>query len=563
MQGQKTASSFDPKTLQVEVHNKQRQIEETSIKIAQAKERYQKNILDLEEQKRTLAEVTQKLEKFYANSKNPAQIDWSLFDLELRALENSLQNFYLILDGNKTKEEILSAAQGFKTAFEKFKQIAAKTSKNPQHNLGLFQKELEQAMLSKDQAQKAVQVLELEISKTKVQVEFLEKELSRTEQEKLHFDLELKKISSVNVDEYWQSLLEQEKRIQTEVEEIGLQVKNAEQSLKAFYDSEEQKNKQFREIESSLHVHQAELSKIKDFETAVQIDKAKYDTQMQILVDEVCRILEPQVLEEFTKQEIVAVTPELEQKIVRLKNQLDMIGGMDDLTVKEYEETESRYGNLSNQVGDLKKSMEDLRTIMDELDEHIKTKFNESFHKINEKFESYFRVLFNGGRAYLSLLKQEEQAEQELDSENEADENAEQNSLRPEEKIVKKYEHGASNIIGVDIKATPPGKKLANIQALSGGERSLTAIALLCALLTCFPSPFVVLDEVDAALDDANTIRFAQILGTLAHQTQFITITHNRETMSQSSMLYGVTMGEDGVSKLLSVKLEQAKAFAK
>jgi chromosome segregation protein len=98
---------------------------------------------------------------------------------------------------------------------------------------------------------------------------------------------------------------------------------------------------------------------------------------------------------------------------------------------------------------------------------------------------------------------------------------------------------------------------------LSGGERSLTSIALLCSLLTCFPSPFVVLDEVDAALDDANTIRFAQIISSLSQQAQFVTITHNRETMAHANMLYGVTMGDDGVSKLLSVKLEQAKAFAK
>ena len=122
---------------------------------------------------------------------------------------------------------------------------------------------------------------------------------------------------------------------------------------------------------------------------------------------------------------------------------------------------------------------------------------------------------------------------------------------------------GRGNITGIDIKATPPGKKLATIQALSGGERALTSIALFAALLSCFPSPFVVLDEVDAALDDANTIRFGQILGTLAHQTQFLTITHNRETMSQANMLYGVTMGDDGVSKLLSVKLDQANSLRK
>jgi chromosome segregation protein len=209
--------------------------------------------------------------------------------------------------------------------------------------------------------------------------------------------------------------------------------------------------------------------------------------------------------------------------------------------------------------------MEDLRQIIDELDVHIKQKFNESFNRINEKFEFYFRVLFNGGRAYLSILKSaDEPSAQAVDLSEVADESADAPEvLRPEEKVVQKYEKGASNIIGIDIKATPPGKKLASIQALSGGERALTSIALLCSLLSCFPSPFVVLDEVDAALDDANTIRFGQILGTLANQTQFVTITHNRETMAQASMLYGVTMGDDGISKLLSVKLEQAKAFAK
>ena len=118
-------------------------------------------------------------------------------------------------------------------------------------------------------------------------------------------------------------------------------------------------------------------------------------------------------------------------------------------------------------------------------------------------------------------------------------------------------------IVGVEIKATPPGKKLASIAALSGGERALTSIALLCALLSSYPSPFVVLDEVDAALDEANSIRFAKILGTLAHQTQFITITHNRETMRQAHTLYGVTMSDEGISKILSIKLEKAETLVR
>jgi chromosome segregation protein len=118
-------------------------------------------------------------------------------------------------------------------------------------------------------------------------------------------------------------------------------------------------------------------------------------------------------------------------------------------------------------------------------------------------------------------------------------------------------------VTGIDIKATPPGKKLVSVQALSGGERALSAIALLCAMIACFPAPIVVLDEADAALDEANTVRFGQILSSLSHRTQFVTVTHNRETMAKADVLYGVTMGDDGVSRVLSIKLDQAAQYAK
>ena len=114
---------------------------------------------------------------------------------------------------------------------------------------------------------------------------------------------------------------------------------------------------------------------------------------------------------------------------------------------------------------------------------------------------------------------------------------------------------------GIDIQATPPGKKLQNINMLSGGEKAMTSIALICAIISNNPSPFVFLDEVDAALDEANSIRFAQIIEKLAQKTQFIVITHNRATMEKGNVLYGVTMGDDGISKLLSIKLEEGAQF--
>jgi chromosome segregation protein len=189
------------------------------------------------------------------------------------------------------------------------------------------------------------------------------------------------------------------------------------------------------------------------------------------------------------------------------------------------------------------------------LDEAIKKDFQEAFRNISEKFGEYFRSLFNGGRATMSIVRERPKDPATPSEEEEAGE--------PVSKIRDEALTGMrSEIVGIEIRATPPGKKLAGISSLSGGERALTSIALLSAILASYPSPFVVLDEVDAALDEANSIRFGKILGSLAHRTQFITITHNRETMRQSHTLYGITMGDDGVSKILSLKLDQAAAYS-
>jgi chromosome segregation protein len=471
--------------------------------------------------------------------------------------------FYQDLGGLNDIEQVRLKAGALKAAYDKFSRLANEKLVSPQLQIQQIQQQLQAAQIQKDELQKVLQDLELSSTKAKLETDFLRRELKTSEQKHLQLQLELKKAQSASTEDFLSELVSEEKRVQAEMEILGKEIKQVEDGLKDYLNQQTDQAKQLRQIEAGLFKLQDELSKQKDKESGLSIEKAKFDTQMEVLCEEIGRILGVEIFDNIKQAHVSGTTPDLEQKILRLKNQLEMIGGMDELTLKEYQETEARYTNLSQQVEDLSKSMSDLRSIMDELDEHIKSKFNDAFHKVNEKFEHYFRLLFGGGRAVLSLVKEEEKLAAEGENTEEVEGETALETLRPEEKIVKKYEHGASNIIGIDIKATPPGKKLTHIQALSGGERSLTSIALLCSMLTCFPSPFVVLDEVDAALDDANTIRFGQILGTLAHQTQFITITHNRETMAQSNILYGVTMGDDGVSKLLSVKLEQAKQFAK
>lgn len=565
MQSQKTAVSGDAKSLQVEVHHRQTKIEEIQAKINHNLAEKQKLESQFVSRAKALDEVNKKLNQLSHSLSNPNSIDWASVDRELAALETVWQRFYEELSKSQDIDEVKKHAESVAKSFVKFKEAARSSVIDPQIASLALKQELDSLLKQKEQMQSEVNAAQLDMGKAKISQDFLEREQANLKQEKLHFDLELKKAQSSSPDEFWKNLLAEEDKINKLVSGLGQEISKIEHTLKEHYGQQDARQKELRDTESAFRECQDHLSKVKDQESVINIEKAKHDTQMEALAEEVKRTLGEEGWKALHHQKHENKTSDLDSKIARLKNQLETIGGMDELTLKEYQETESRYTNLSKQVEDLKQGMADLRQIIDELDEHIKTKFNESFHKINEKFEYYFRVLFNGGRAYLSILKNEEQQlELPADNDDNNDNDKEpQENLRPEEKVLQKYEKGASNITGIDIKATPPGKKLASIQALSGGERALTSIALLCSLLACFPSPFVVLDEVDAALDDANTIRFGQILGTLAHQTQFVTITHNRETMAQAHMLYGVTMGDDGISKLLSVKLEQAKQFAK
>jgi chromosome segregation protein len=199
--------------------------------------------------------------------------------------------------------------------------------------------------------------------------------------------------------------------------------------------------------------------------------------------------------------------------------------GNDIDVLEEYQSTAERHRFLSEQVTDLETAQLDLQTIVATLDKQIKAKFETAFAELGKHFEIYFKQLFGGGKASLVLISEAEG-------------------------------------YGIEIKAVPPGKRVESLATLSGGERALTGTALLAAILTVNPSPFVVLDEIDAALDEANSSRLSQILSDLTKYSQLIAITHNRQIMATAKTLYGVTMDENHVSKLLSVRLEAATQMA-
>ncbi|OGE80533.1 MAG: hypothetical protein A2660_00935 [Candidatus Doudnabacteria bacterium RIFCSPHIGHO2_01_FULL_45_18] len=350
-------------------------------------------------------------------------------------------------------------------------------------------------------------------------------------------------------------LLNQKKVLDARLELIVKNIHEQNAAKSKLLAEEKQKKGFLTEEERKYRTKTSELTRLKDEQNLILVAKAKLDTKLEGLHKEIHEAL-GQVSPDLAKYKKIHIDPNLPNQISRLKHQLELAGGIDEATLTEYRETQERFDYLISQSEDLNKAVVDLKNVIEELDQIIKKQFSEAYDKISTSFSEYFRILFNGGRAQMTLLRAAKDTEEGV-----ADAELETEVKQSHIDGIKQKKQ-PQEIVGIEIRATPPGKKLASIAALSGGERALTAIAMLCAMLASYPSPFVVLDEVDAALDEANSIRFAKILETLAHQTQFITITHNRETMRQAHTLYGVTMSEEGISKILSIKLDKAEAIA-
>ncbi|HEV8193676.1 MAG TPA: chromosome segregation protein SMC [Ktedonobacterales bacterium] len=234
--------------------------------------------------------------------------------------------------------------------------------------------------------------------------------------------------------------------------------------------------------------------------------------------------------------------PKMRRQIDQLRSRLKHLGGYDPEAPQAYEELKTRYEFLTGQIRDMEQASTNLRTIIAELDQTMRRQFEETFRVVNERFQRHFTTLFNGGAARLELTA----PRRDLDEDDEE---------MPEAPVPRKPGFG-----GVEVYVQIPGKKVQDLSLLSGGERAMVSVALLFALLETNPPPFCLLDEVDAALDEANVVRFCEILKQLAESTQFIVITHNRVTMTNANAIYGISMGGDSVSRVLSMQLEEATA---
>ena len=308
-----------------------------------------------------------------------------------------------------------------------------------------------------------------------------------------------------------------------DVSEIVKELEDVKLNLKNLDENKIEYQAKLRLLEETRMNLSTEINRLQDKKYQQELNMSKIDTELETLQERVWTEYEITYASALPyKQEMFDIKEGM-LEINRIKREINKLGHINVNAIEDYKLLSERHGDLYNQAQDLIKAEDDLKKIIKELSNEMLTRFESEFNKINDNFGVVFKELFGGGKARLELVENDDILE-----------------------------------AGVDIIAEPPGKKLSNITLLSGGEKALTAIAILFAILRLKPMPFCLLDEIEAALDEANVERFAKYLKRYSNETQFIVITHKKPTMEYSDVLYGVTMEEKGVSKIVSVKLSEA-----
>ena len=352
----------------------------------------------------------------------------------------------------------------------------------------------------------------------KTNIEGLLARISETAED-YRFQIETKKRQLSELEEEKNSLLFGADGAEEDIAKLAEEKQNTENYIEEIGRKRGQLSEKLSSVTKEQQGYTERLNSCQDQKYQLEIKVAKNETQLDTLKERLWEDFEISYAQavDLRNPDFVMSTSVKESREIR--NRIRELGEVNVGSIKEYETVSQRYEFLTTQRKDIVTAMDELRGIITEMDTTIKTKFKENFDQVVERFEVIFRELFGGGHAELRM----------------EDEN---NPLES----------------GIDIIAQPPGKKLQNINLMSGGEKTMTAIALMFAVLKTKPTPFCILDEVEAALDDANIDRFAKYLRRFDN-IQFALVTHQKATMEHADVLYGVTMPEQGVSKVLSLRL--------
>ncbi len=313
-----------------------------------------------------------------------------------------------------------------------------------------------------------------------------------------------------------------------ELERVVLKVREKSEQLGIAQNEFEEISAQERALDESLSKALHSINENRARLSEAQLKTEQLKMKEQYLVDQINERYMLNLAEEAPKyREVEGDLDSTKEEIEVLKKKIARIGEVNLSAIEEYDDLSERYKFLSQQHQDLTDAKENLRKVIDRINRICSRRFKTTFELVNERFIKVFRVLVGGGEARLILVEDTDHHE-----------------------------------MGIDIVAKPPGKKLQNVSLLSGGEKALTAVSLIFSIFLVKPSPYCLLDEVDAPLDDANVFRFNDLVGEMAKRSQIIVVTHNKHTMKVADKLYGVTMEKKGVSNMVSVSLREAEKVA-
>ena len=485
-------------------------------KLEEEKEEYEQSIEGILELSANLEKELQEIDITYATEKQKM----ISIDENIQKLQNRL---------NKLKEEQKNLENLKQEAIEQKEKIQEETQKITNQNEELSKLISEFAELNKDD-QKYIDDLNFDITNLKISVSsFDESESSIQEiQERINQELNNAKASIENKNNQIEQIKVDnenlEKSIQetlNKIEEIKQKVNNSSSEIEKMKQERTQKSEKLSKQEDEITSKFKIIEDLKSQLVKLDVKKTKVEEDINTIINKMWEEYEltPNNVEGYAKPENVALT---QKRVNNIRTEIRDLGSVNVDSIEEYKNLKDRYDFMSEQRLDLENTMSKLRKVITDMTQIMKEQFREKFKIINKNFGEVFAELFGGGKASLNL--------------------------EDEENILE---------CGIEITVQPPGKKLQNMMLLSGGEKAFTAIALLFAILKINPAPFCVLDEIEAALDDVNVFRYADYLKKFTEHTQFLVITHRKGTMEAADTVYGVTMEESGISKLLSMKLNK------
>ena len=520
--GAMTGGSVAKKTVNIlgrsrEIENLQKEVkklEENIKKLEKEKEEYLESSENIIEQIESQEKQLQEIDITYATEKQ-----------RVSSIEENIEKIQKRIDNLKNEQAKAEENQKeIKINKEKNeKEIEEITEKNSEK-----QKEVDEYSLKNKDSQQYIDDLNLDITNLKISVSsFNESETSIQEMtEMINKEIETHTKNNENKKQQIEKSKQENEELKQsiektkkQIEEINLKVANSGDSIEKLKKERTEKNEKLSKKEEEQTQEFKIIEDLKAQIVKLEVKKTKTEEDITNIINKMWEEYEltPNNVENYNKPENVALT---QRKVNNLRNDIKELGSVNVDSIEEYKNLKQRYDFMCEQRLDLENTMAKLRKMIQDMMTIMKEQFKEKFELINKNFGEVFKELFGGGMAEVTLTDEE-------------------------------------NILecGIDITVQPPGKKLQSMTLLSGGEKAFTAIALLFAILKINPAPFCVLDEIEAALDDVNVYRYAEYLKKFSKETQFLVITHRKGTMEAADTVYGVTMEEKGISKLLSMKL--------